>query len=158
MGSLWSLLRNRSPRNDIYVGIHQSLLSGLGDATLEAAIDRCWKNYSRTFWANWEALIFCQSCLELAKRGQNVDQITIFLVPGGVGLSLYTAHIAAMLGISLHRFFDPNVFYNDDELRKTVELLFGAIVFSGQERPTGSKSKLREDLLKKFVTAEGIAG
>ena len=86
-------LRNRSPRNNIYVGIHQSLLTGLGDATLDAAIDRCWEIYSRTFWANWEALIFCQSCLELAKRGQNVDQITIFLGPGGVGLSLYLSLI-----------------------------------------------------------------
>ena len=103
-------LRNRSPRNNIYVGIHQSLLSGLGDATLDAAIDRCWKIYSRTFWANWEALIFCQSCSELAKRGQNVDQITIVLGPGGVGLSLYTAHIAAMLGTSLHRFSTQTFF------------------------------------------------
>ena len=71
---------------------------------------------------------------------------------------MYTAHIAAMLGPTLHRFFDPNVFYDDSELRKTVELLFGAIVFSGQERPTGSKSSLREDILKQFATAEGIAG
>ena len=114
--------------------------------------------YSKTFWANASALEFCQACLGMTMRGRNVDQICIFLGPGGVGLSLYTASIAAMLGPTLHRYFDPNIFYDDNELRKTVELLLGALVFSGQERPTGTKSSLREDLLKKFATAEGISG
>ena len=87
-----------------------------------------------------------------------MDQICIFLGPGGVGLSLFTAHIAAMLGTTLHKYYDPNVFYDDTELRKTIELLSGAIVYSGQERPTGTKSRLREDLIKKIATAEAIAG
>jgi hypothetical protein len=142
-------ITNRSPDHNIYIGIDRCLF-GSGDPCLNAAIDRVWGIYGRTFWANSQALVFCQACLELAKRGQNVDQITIFLGPGGVGLSLYTAHLAAMLGQSLHKYFDPNVFYDDTELRKTIELLFGGICFSGQERPTGNKTSLREDLLKKL--------
>ena len=46
----------------------------------------------------------------------------------------------------------------DEELRKVVELLMGGFIFSGQEKPTGTKQALREDLLKKFGTAEGISG
>ena len=41
---------------------------------------------------------------------------------------------------------------------ETIEMLVGGIIFTGQERPTGNKSRLREDLLKRFATGEGIAG
>ena len=34
----------------------------------------------------------------------------------------------------------------------------GGFIFSGQEKPTGTKQSLREDLLKKFLTGEGISG
>ena len=34
---------------------------------------------------------------------------------------------------------------------------FAGIIFTGQERPTGVKQSLREDLLKKFLTGEGIS-
>ena len=149
-------LPTRSPDHDIYLGVPCKLL-GPVDPVLDAAISRCEQIYQRTFWSNANAFEFCQANMEMARRGHNVDQITIMLGPGGVGLSLFTAHIAAMFG-SLHRFFDPNIFYQDDELRKVVELLAGGIIFSGQERPTGTKSSLREDLLKKFCTAEGISG
>ena len=63
-----------------------------------------------------------------------------------------------MYGPKNHRYFDPNVFYDDQELRKVITLLAGGLIFSGQERPTGTKNALREDLLKKFATAEGITG
>ena len=135
----------------MYVGINRTLLDAV-DPTFEANVERCWKIYSRTFWANAKAFEFCQACLEIAKRGLNVDQICIFLGPGGVGLSLYTSHLAAMLCISSHKYFDPNVFYDNTELRKTIELLGGGIVLSGQERPTGSKSSSRENSLEKFAT------
>ena len=75
-----------------------------------------------------------------------------------MGLSLCTAHLAAMYGTKTHRFFDPNVFYTDEEMRKVITLLAGGFLFSGQEKPSGSKNGLREDLLKKFATGEGIAG
>jgi hypothetical protein len=94
----------------------------------------------------------------MSKRGRNVDQFTIFLGPGGVGLSLYTAHLNAIFGSKNHRYFDPNIFYVDDEMRKVVESLAGGIIFTGQERPSGTRNQIREDLLKKFCTAEGISG
>ena len=112
----------------------------------------------QTFWACSRGFEFCQACEELALRGHNIDQITVLLGPGGVGLSLFTAALASRYGPVNHRYFDPNIFYQDEELRKVVGLLFGGFIFSGQERPTGQKSTLREDLLKKFATAEGISG
>ena len=42
-------------------------------------------------------------------------------------------------------------------MRKTIQLLAGGIVFSGQERPAGAKA-IRDDLVKKFATAEGLSG
>jgi hypothetical protein len=35
--------------------------------------------------------------------------------------------------------------------------MVGGIIFSGQERPAGLKNRIREDLLKKFATGEGIS-
>ena len=37
-------------------------------------------------------------------------------------------------------------------------MLVGGIFYTGQEKPTGNKHSLREDLLKKFATGEGISG
>ena len=130
-------------------------LLGSVDPELDAAIIRCAEIYQRTFWANANAFEFCQANIEMARRGLNVDQTCIFLGPSGVGLSLMTSHLAALFGSTLHKFFDPSAFYDDIELRKTIELLAGGMVYSGQERPTGNKALLREDLLKKFVTTEG---
>ena len=63
------------------------------------------------------------------KRGLNVDNITLYWGPGGVGLTVLTAHLHAMYGV-YHRYFDPNIFYADDELRKQVELLVGGSIFT----------------------------
>ena len=35
---------------------------------------------------------------------------------GGVGLSLFTAHLAAAYGHRNHRYFDPNIFFDDDDI------------------------------------------
>ena len=42
--------------------------------------------------------LVCQAALALAKRGENIDRLFIGISPGGVGQSLYTANLAAMLG------------------------------------------------------------
>ena len=84
----------------------------------------------------------------LAKRGLNVDMLTVYYGPGGVGLSLITSFLDSMYGEKNHKFFDPNIFYVDDDLRKVVELLIGGCIFSAQERPTGQKGFMREDLLR----------
>ena len=147
----------RSASANIYVGIERSLLDAV-DPVMETAIARLEKIYSETFWAIPAAFQLGQACLALAKRGLNVNQITLYLGPGGVGLSKYTAHLEAMLGTDNHDIFDPNIFYSDDELRKQVPRMAGHFVFTGQERPTGAKQTIREDLLKKFCTGEGVAG
>ena len=72
----------------------------------------------------------------MAKRGLNIDRMFLFWGAGGVGLSLFTAHLAAAYGHRNHRCFDPNMFYTDEELRKVIELLAGAFIFSSQEKKT----------------------
>ena len=144
------MLDKRSAFHNIYTGISKALL----DPVLDSAIEKVQKMYERTFWAALPALIFCQACIALAKRGKNVNQITFFLGPGGVGLSLYTAHLAAMYGATNHRYFDPNIFFNDELMMKFIPLLKGGFLFTGQERPGGANNFLRDDLLKKFVRGD----
>ena len=83
-------------------------------------------------------------------------RLFIGLSNGGVGQSLYSDHLAAMYAHN-HSFFDPNIWYNDEEMRKQIEQLHGCCILTGQEKPA-TKRKLREDLYKKFMSAEGIAG
>ena len=43
-------------------------------------------------------------------------------------------------------------------MRKQVELLKGAVVLTGQERPEGLRRGFREDLFKNMASADGIFG
>ena len=112
----------------------------------------------QTFWCNYEGLMACRAALALAKRGLNVIQCFIFYGAGGCGLSLFTELLASSIGNELHKYYDPYLFFDEEELRKTVELLSGGIVFSGQERPQGTKRKLLVHLWKKFLSGEGLRG
>jgi len=76
---------------------------------------RCF--YRQTFWANVEVFGCMQAAQALARRGENIDRCFMGLSPGGVGQSLYSMHLAAMYG-SLHVYFDPSIWYHDEELRK----------------------------------------
>ena len=108
--------RRRGAYVNLYVKISRNLLTGI-DPTLLAALDRLERAYQETFWTNAEGFRFGQACLVLAARGLNVNQITVYWGPGGVGMSSYTAHLSAMLGENNHVMFDPNIFYDDTELR-----------------------------------------
>ncbi len=156
-GANVSFASSRTPGQNIYVGLQTSLLDGV-DPTLDAAISRLTGAYEKTFWAIPRAYDFGRACQALAKRGHNIHCLTLYWGPGGVGLSLYTAHLQAMYGSRNHKIFDPNIFCDDNELRKQVQLMLGAIIYTGQERPIGNRHNMREDLLKKFATGEGIAG
>ena len=87
------------------------------------------------------------ACESKAKRGLNVDTISLLLGPGGVGLSLQSAHLDARYG-KLHAFFDPAIFHEEGELRKFVETLHGSMIQTGQDnlerstRETFKKSPL----------------
>eukprot|EP00438_Fugacium_kawagutii_P019393 Skav219439 [mRNA] locus=scaffold1461:124632:129212:- [translate_table: standard] len=130
----------KSPANNCYLYIPHSLL----DPVLEANCAKLSEFYAHTFWANKDVFLCCQAALALAKRGINVDRCFIGESPGGVGQSLYSLHLATMLGNN-HGFFDPNVWYNEDELRKQVETFARRIVVTGQEAPESAK-KLHLDL------------
>ena len=77
-------LSDRRPEHNIYMGIPNALLGV--DPLLDDAIARTTTIYSRTFWSLFPAFEFCQACQELARRSLNVDQLAIFVGPGGVGL------------------------------------------------------------------------
>ncbi|CAK0861021.1 unnamed protein product [Prorocentrum cordatum] len=151
-------IATESERKSIYIGIPHKIKAYLGDPVLKAAATRVDQFYRQTFWANAAAHKVCMAALALAKRGLNVDQLFFFWGAGGVGLSLTTAHLDAMLGHSNHKHFDPQVFYLDEEMRKTVESLKGTIVLTAQEKPEGLRKSSREDLFKKLASADGIFG
>jgi len=119
-------MRERSPNSNIYFGIDRKLLSNL-DPVLKKAIERVTKAYQETFWAIPNASDFSQACQALARRGLNVNCITLYWGPGGVGLSRYSAHLEAMYREQNYCTFDPNVFYEDGELRKQIVKMAGKV-------------------------------
>lgn len=99
---------SRSPEHNIYTRVPHPLL----DPVVQAAQDRLEKFYQQTFWANYKVYRCCQAAQALAKRGENIDRCFIGISPGGVGQSLYSAHLDAIYAHN-HCFFDPNVWYQD---------------------------------------------
>ena len=142
----------KSSANNCYIKIPHAIK----DPVLEANVLRLQKFYSQTFWCNAHVFKCCQAAIALAKRGLNVDRCFIGISPGGVGQSLYSQHIAAMFGNN-HAFFDPNVWHNDEELRKQVESFARCFIITGQEAPESAR-KLHLDLYKKTMSADGIVG
>jgi len=142
----------KSPANNIYCRIPHPLL----DPVLDDAENLYRRFISQTFWANIDVFICMQSAMALVKRGENIDRCFIGISPGGVGQSLFSSFIANMFG-HLHAFFDPVIWYNDEEMRKQIENLEGCIIATAQEAPETNR-KLREDLYKKTMSADGIAG
>jgi hypothetical protein len=141
-------------RREFYFAIPHPLLSQ--DPCLGVAMSRLRTFYEQSFWGNFHAVDACFAALALAKRGINVDPVFFMWGPGGVGLSLTTAHLHACLGPRNHRFFDPQAFYLDEEMRKQVEQLRGGTVFTAQERPEGMSKNFRLDIFKKLATGEGL--
>ena len=142
----------KSSANNCYVKIPHCIK----DPVLENNMARLQKFYSQTFWCNLQVFKCCQAAIALAKRGLNIDRCFIGISPGGVGQSLHSQHIAAMYG-SNHAFFDPNVWHNDEELRKQVESFARCFIITGQEAPESAR-KLHLDLYKKTMSADGITG
>ena len=138
--------------NNCYIKIPHPLL----DPVLQVNTERLQKFYSQTFWCNLDVFRCCQAALAIAKRGLNVDRCFIGISPGGVGQSLYSLHLSEMYKHN-HVYFDPNIWYLDEELRKQVETFARAFIMTGQEAPESSK-KLHIDLYKKTISADGIMG
>lgn len=141
-----------SPTNNIYVLIARPLL----DPHLQDALQFVQIFLQQTFWCNNDVFVCNQAALALAKRGLNIDRLFIGISPGGVGQSLYSGLLHAMCEGSA-AYFDPNVWYHDDELRKQVEQWAGCFLLTGQESPDPGR-RLREDLFKKTLSGDAIAG
>ena len=112
-------IHGEKQRKQLYVGIPHNILGGT-DPTLRAAMDRVHEFYARTFWANNPAYRTHLAALALAKRGLNIDMMFFYWGRGGVGLSLTSHHLACMLGDANHKYFDPQVFYIEGEMRILV--------------------------------------
>ena len=85
-----------------------------------------------------------------------MDRCFIGESPGGVGQSLYSSHLNAVYGHN-HGFIDPSIWYDDQELRKQIEQFAGCFILTAQEAPETTK-RMREDLYKKTMSADGMAG
>ena len=141
-----------SPQHNIYVRVPHPLR----DAVLESARERFERFVSQTFWCNSTFFECCCAALALAKRGENIDRCFIGESPGGTGQSLYSSHLAAVYGHN-HSFIDPSLWFNEDELRKQLESFAASWILTAQEKPETHKS-FREDLYKKMVSADDLAG
>jgi len=127
-------LSDRSPSDNIYLGINRTILDDV-DPTLLCALAKLNTFLKQTFWAIPAALDFCMACQALARRGLNINNIALFWGPGGVGLSRYTAHLEAIYGSENSCTFDSNVFFEDGELRKQIIKMVGKVMYTCQEKP-----------------------
>ena len=142
---------SKKPDNNVYVSIPHNLL----DPVLDSAKQRLDRFLKQTFWKNGPALECCFAALCLALRGLNVDRAFWGLGRGGVGQSLFTALLEALLGHN-HGCLDMNIYFSDDEMRKQAAYIVGKLVVTGQEAVQGSSRQLREDLYKKHISADKI--
>ena len=146
---------NPDPSNNIYVRIPHPLRVSLDDPVLQAASARLQKFLSETFWRNEDFFAACCAAIALAKRGLNVDRCFIGESPGGTGQSLYSSHLHAVYGHN-HAFVDPNLFHNEDEMRKQLEQFAHCCMITAQEAPETARA-FQQDLFKKMVSADDLA-
>ncbi|CAE7208891.1 unnamed protein product, partial [Symbiodinium natans] len=137
--------------NNIYTFLPHRLLDPVPD-DVKQRVQHFWYT---TYWNNGEAFDCFMSALTLAIRGENVDRAFWGIGSGGVGQSLQTAHLEAILG-SFHACLDMNIYYSDEEMRKQAASLLGKLVVTGQESVQGSRRGMREDVYKKHMSADKL--
>ena len=145
-----------SPDNNIYVRIPHPLLSSLPDPVLENARARLNKFIRQTFWCNEDYFKATLAAIALAKRGENIDRCFIGESSGGTGQSLFSSHLDAVYAHN-HAFIDPNLFHNEDELRKQLEQFANCWMITAQEAPETHRH-FQQDLFKKLMSADDLAG
>lgn len=143
---------NNRPDSNLYLAIPHPLR----DPVLDESRDKVQKFLQQTFWSNTPALECQFAALAIALRGLNVDRAFWGIGSGGVGQSLFSALLAAILG-PRHSYLDMSIYYSDEELRKQAERLVGCVVVTGQEAVEGSDRKMREHLYKKHCSANPVA-
>ena len=145
-----------SPDNNIYVRLSFPLRSSYADPVLQAARERLRKFIKETFWCNEDYYKATLAAIALAKRGENVDRCFIGESPGGTGQSLFSTHLAAVYSHN-HAFIDPNLFHNEEEMRKQLEQFAHCWIITAQEAPETHRH-FQQDLFKKLMSADDLAG
>ncbi|CAE7905850.1 unnamed protein product, partial [Symbiodinium necroappetens] len=141
----------KSGSNNIYVFLPHRILDPVS-ADAKMRVHKFWQT---TYWSNRPAFKCFTAALTLAIRGENVDRAFWGLGSGGVGQSLQTAHLEAILG-SFHSCLDMNIYYSDEEMRKQAASLLGKLVVTGQESVQGSRKGMREDVYKQHMSADKL--
>ena len=141
----------KAPENSVYVFLPHRILDPVADCVKEK-VQKFWET---TFWQNRMGLQCCLASLTLALRGENVDRAFWGMGSGGVGQSLQTAHLEAILG-SFHTCLDMNIYYSDDEMRKQAANIVNKLVVTGQEGVQGCTRGMREDVYKKHISADKV--
>jgi len=132
----------KGPEQNIYLYIDHPLR----DPVEENASARVKRFYAQTFWGNGLAFECQLAALCLAFRGKNVDRAFWGVGPGGVGQSLFSSHLATLLG-RRHAFLHTNVFHTDDELRKQADIMLYSVVIAGQEAVENAAKPMRQRLV-----------
>lgn len=107
----------KSASNNIYVFLPHKMLDPISDE-VKARVERFWRT---SYWGNAPAFDVFMASLTLALRGENVDRAFWGLGSGGVGQSLQTAHLEAILG-QYHSCLDMNIYFLDEARFVLVEL------------------------------------
>ena len=146
-------------RKNTCIGIpHDFIAYPLDDPVFQHAFKRVKVFIRSTFWANSAAWNCHQAALAIAKRGLNIDEVFFYWGPGGVGLTLTTELLEAQFGIDSHKSFDPYMLHLAEEMRKQIECISNAFVWTACEKPEGLKKPFREDLFKKVASADAVFG
>ena len=74
----------------------------------------------------------------------------------GAGQSLDSAHLDAV-SAPTHKFIDPNIWFDETEMRKQIEQSAGCFILTTQDAPQAHR-KLREDNFKETMSTDPIAG
>lgn len=99
----------KRPEANVYVFLPHRILDPIPDHVKE----RVQTFWNTTYWGNGAAFEVCMASLTLALRGENVDRAFWGIGSGGVGQSLQTAHIEAILG-TYHSCLDMNIYFVDE--------------------------------------------
>ena len=99
----------KSPDNSLYVLLPHRILDPVSNE-IKNRVEKFWKT---TYWGNAGAFQVCMASLTLALHGENVDRAFWGVGSGGVGQSLQTAHLEALLG-NYHSCLDMNIYFVDE--------------------------------------------
>ena len=145
-----------SPNNNIYVRIPHALQSSLPDPVLQNARFRLQKFVKETFWCNQEYYKATLAAIAPSKTWRKYRS----LLHRGIGRRhrsiVVQQPLAAVYGHN-HAFIDPNLFHNEEEMRKQLEQFAHCWIITAQEAPETHRH-FQQDLYEKFMSADDLAG